>query len=86
MEAGWIAAITTLFLAGIGGVVWLIRLESEVKFLKAVLKAHEKASGERIEKLEVKHDNLQNKIFDKLSLIEKCLSNIEGRLANDKQK
>lgn len=51
-------------------IVWLIRLEGKAN-------TNEKA----IEKLEVKHDALDSKIVDKLSVIEKSLAKIEGRLS-----
>jgi hypothetical protein len=54
----------------IGHIVWLIRLEGKTNY-------NERA----IEKLEVKHDALDNKIVEKLSVIEKSLAKIEGRLS-----
>lgn len=39
-----------------------------------------------MEKLESKHDALENKIFVKLSLIERSLAKIEGRLSLDNDK
>lgn len=54
----------------VGLVVWLIRLEGRVNFAQNL-----------VNKLEVRHESLDNKIVNKLSDIEKALAKIEGRLS-----
>lgn len=53
----------------VGFIVWLIRLEGKTNYNERM-----------IEKLEIKHDALDNKIVEKLSVIEKSLAKIEGRI------
>lgn len=51
----------------IGCIIWFVRLEGRINY-----------SERAVEKLEAKHDALDMKIVDKLSIIEKSLSKIEG--------
>lgn len=67
----------TLSIMTISFVVWLIRLEGKTERNDDRAKDNEKA----IEKLEVKHDALNNKIVEKLSVIERSLAKIEGQLS-----
>jgi len=57
------------FLACVGLMIWLVRLEGKLRYTE-----------DSLTKLEVKHDALDNKIVEKLSLIEKSLARLEGRL------
>lgn len=62
-----------LIIAGIvSGIVWLIRLEGKIKYNEQTLM-----------ELKVKHEALDSKIVDKLSLIEKTIARIEGLLSRD---
>lgn len=70
MPVDHLGDVVTIGVLVIGLVVWLIRLEGKANY-------NEKA----IEKLEVKHEALDSKIVDKLSVIEKSLAKIEGRLS-----
>jgi hypothetical protein len=77
-------------LAGVAFIVWLIRLEGRMN-------AHEEIDTLRFEniglrqdhldkeqdEIKQKHEKLEGKIIDKLSVIEKTLSKIEGRLSID---
>lgn len=66
-----------VFLFIVGAIAWLLRLENKVG------NAHEK--GNKLEAdhkaLEVKIDATESKIFEKLSIIERSLAKIEGRLS-----
>jgi hypothetical protein len=64
-----ILATPEVFLAAIAGMVWLVRLEGKMIIVQRDLA-----------RLEVKHEALDNKIVEKLSLIEKSLARLEGRL------
>ena len=65
----WLKENGEFLLAGVGVIVWLIRLEGKAIY-------NEKG----LAKLEVKHEALDNKIVDKLSNVEKSLAKIEGYL------
>lgn len=69
MIADWVVAAATVVGGFIAVVVWLIRLEGKANYTERA-----------VEKLEVKHDALDNKIVDKLSEIEKSLAKIQGRM------
>lgn len=70
-------ALVTLILAGVGGIVWMIRLEGRINSIEQKSVELDK----KIDKLEVKHEALDNKIVEKLSVIERSLAKIEGRLS-----
>ncbi len=59
----------------VGVVVWLIRLEGKTNY-----------AAKGLDKLETKHDALESKIVDKLSIIEKSISKIEGLLSIENQR
>ena len=61
-------------LAMIGAFISLLRLSGRVSHMEKAL-----------EKLETKHDALDNKIVEKLSLIEQSLARLEGRLSVNKE-
>lgn len=65
----------------VGVVVWLIRLEGKIKNNSDKIEAVETNHTREIDKLEIRQEALENKIFDKLSVIEKSLAKIEGRLS-----
>lgn len=58
------------FLAAIAALIWLVRLEGKMSNTKESLK-----------ELKIKHEALDSKIIDKLSLIEQSLARLEGRLS-----
>lgn len=66
-----------LLLVAAGGLIWLIRLEGRVNSCQDNNNVLEK----KTDKIENKHDALDNRIVDKLSIIEKSLAKIEGRLS-----
>jgi hypothetical protein len=68
--------LTSLIIFGIGGLVWLVRLEGKV------LGASEKIKDltAQVVNQEKKHDALDNRIMEKLSFIERSLAKIEGQL------
>lgn len=57
--------------------IWLIRLEGKVAFTE---KMQAEQSGE-VKELRTKHEQLDSKIVEKLSNVEKSLAKIEGRLS-----
>lgn len=65
----------------VGFIVWLIRLEGIAQQNRERIVEVDAKSSKAIEKLEVKHEALDSKIVDKLSVIEKSLAKIEGRLS-----
>jgi hypothetical protein len=68
--------LISIGIAGITCLVWLVRLEGRI------LGALEKISdmNEQVWELEKKHDALDTRIMDKLSVIERSLAKIEGQL------
>jgi hypothetical protein len=86
-------ALVTAMGASIAFIVWLIRLEGKVKTNAELLLLRLEIGTLRQNKLEKDHDDLvkkvealSDKILDKLSLIEKHLGNIEGRLTTTEQR
>ena len=59
----------------IGLVVWLIRLEGKTNY-----------AARGLEKLETRHEALESKIVEKLSVIEKSIAKIEGWLSIENQR
>ena len=82
------AGLVELVLAAIAGIVWMIRLEGKIKAQNDMQELRSTNIGLRAEKLDKDHsdlrqrfERLEDKIVQKLSTIEKSLSNIEGRLS-----
>ena len=82
-----VGGVVALITSGIGFFVWLIRLEGKVKSMEEIFKMQVENVNESFKKvnsgiidLQVRHEKLENKIFDKLSEIEKSLARIQGRL------
>jgi hypothetical protein len=82
-----VGGVVALITSGIGFIVWLIRLEGKVKSMEEIFKMQVENVNESFKKvnsgiidLQVRHEKLENKIFDKLSEIEKSLARIQGRL------
>lgn len=70
---GLISAMSVLVLV----VVWFARLEGRISQEKELRNALEKV----VDELQKKVDTIDSKIVDKLSVIEKSLAKIEGRLS-----
>ena len=64
------------------GIVWFVRLESKVLNSEKTLLDTQKI----IDKLELRIETLDNRIFEKLSYIERSLENIKGRLSIESHK
>lgn len=64
----------TGLLACIGFVVWLVRLEGQVGFLK-----------KQVDELTIKHDALDSQLVQKLSRLETAIARIEGYLKANKE-
>lgn len=67
----WVLAITTVGMAFIGLIIWLVRLEGKVK-----------TAANDIDKIEKQQNDVFEKIFDKLSVIEINLAKMEGKLSS----
>lgn len=69
----------------LGGIIWAIRLEGKIDMhedaIKEIKTQHIADLKKEVEKLEIRHNALDSKIVDKLSVIEKSLAKIEGRLS-----
>lgn len=69
-----------IFTSLIGCVIWFVRLEGLSKFnYRMIEELHTE-----ITELRVKHEALDSKIVDKLSVIERSLAKIEGRILGHK--
>ena len=73
--------LLTVALAGIGGVVWLVRLEGRVNHNSKLIEYEQKAR----EVLTAKFEALDSKLVEKLSEVEKSLARIEGYLQKAKE-
>lgn len=73
-----------VFASALGFVAWLIRLESKVMVLEKDITE----KNQQIDRLDIKIGAIEGKIIEKLSMIEKSLAKIEGRLSveNDLRK
>lgn len=56
----------------VGVIAWFIRIEFTVKFDK-----------ERLNNLETRHEELKEKLYDKMTEMEKLLYEIKGKLSNN---
>jgi len=65
-----------LILLGLGGLIWGLRLEGEVKMNKR-LTANAQSD---IDTLRVKHEALDSKVLEKISQIQQTVARIEGML------
>jgi len=75
--------ILSFFLVGI---TWLFRLEARVNRANEKVESLEKKQEHDILGVESKADAFESKIMDKLSIIEKSLAKIEGRLSIETQR
>lgn len=69
-------------------IVWLIRLEGRVQSIKSRQAVSERNNHERfdkgeksVEKLTDKHNDLERRIAEDLSIVKSTLARIEGRLS-----
>lgn len=69
----WLKDILPIATTALGGLVWLIRIEGRINYAEKTL-----------DRLQIKHEELENKIMDKLSVIEKSISRLEGMMMKDK--
>lgn len=75
-------AIVMLLLAGIGFVVWLVRLEGGNSFLKSIVNAQQK----EIDLLKSRQDTTEDKIANELKQIQIDVALIKGFLITKKYK
>lgn len=76
LQTSW-EVITAMILS----IAWLIRLESKVLYLEKDHDLHKTSTEKEIDLLRIKHEDLENKIVEKLSAIEKALARIQGQLS-----
>lgn len=72
-----LSGLLPIFIAGIGLVVWLVRLEGKVL---AIEKANIETQKD-VDALRVEHNALNNKTLLQLAEIRESLARIEGRLS-----
>lgn len=73
-------ALWPVLLGGIGGVVWLVRLEGKIEATK---KANEETQKD-VDALRIEHNSLNHQTVKQLSEIRESLARIEGRLSVEK--
>ena len=66
--------LTTIILAAIGGIIWLIRLEGKIKHNEHLNFETQKD----VDSLRLKHEALDSRIVEKLAEISERLARIEG--------
>lgn len=88
----WVEVLVTVGGAVITMVVWLIRLEGRVTVNEKKHDAYRETTDEKLKSqreylqaLESKHTALAQRIWDKLSSMERSLAKIEGRLSIEDQ-
>lgn len=69
-QVDWLAGL----MACIALIVWLVRLEGQVGFLK-----------KQVDELTIKHDALDSQLVQKLSRLETAIARIEGYLKAKKE-
>lgn len=70
----------TLGLAGLGGVVWAIRLEGKVSEHDQLFAEREKQSSERQKAAADRHEELKNELKERLVRIESGSARIESKI------
>ena len=73
--------LTTIISMTVFVVLWLGRIQ----YLALTNQERIKELVERVLRIEEKHDELDSRIMDKLSFIERSLAKIEGRLISEKE-
>jgi hypothetical protein len=61
-------------------IVWMIRLEGKTNYNLKLTEQNERS----LDELRIKHENLDSKVVEKLSGIEKSLARVEGFLSRSK--
>lgn len=73
-------AIVTLVLAGLAGIVWLVRLEGRVNHVEKLNSARYDELKERVSAQEVRHEALDSRLLDEVSKLRESTARIEGYL------